>query len=56
LLLSLHCVTFCVRFGWIIGIGTYIGQTKGVVYTRSEGGCPTDATARSVVLYVITEL
>ncbi len=29
-------------YGWIIGIGTYIGQTKGVIYTRGDGPCPTD--------------
>ena len=29
-------------YGWIVGIGTYIGQTKGVIYTRSHGACPSD--------------
>ena len=36
----------CFRYGWIVGIGTYIGQTKGVVYTRSEDSCPTDPSAK----------
>merc|ERR1712223_137739 len=29
-------------YGWVVGVGRYIGQTKGVMFTRSEGQCPTD--------------
>jgi len=28
-------------YGWVVGVGKYIGQTKGVVFTREEGNCPT---------------
>ena len=28
------------RFGWVVGVGKYIGQTKGVIYTRHEDACP----------------
>ena len=39
-------------YGWIIGIGTYIGQTKGVIYTRSHGPCPTqERTAGYISFY-----
>ncbi|XP_059095148.1 uncharacterized protein LOC131889935 [Tigriopus californicus] len=31
------------NYGWIIGIGTYIGQTKGVAYTRTQSQCPTSS-------------
>merc|ERR1711971_1202624 len=29
-------------YGWVVGVGRYIGQTKGVMFTRNEGQCPTD--------------
>jgi len=29
-------------YGWVVGVGRYIGQTKGVIFTRNEGQCPTD--------------
>ena len=32
---------FYSRYGWVVGVGKYIGQTKGVVFTREEGNCPT---------------
>ena len=25
------------RYGWVVGVGRYIGQTKGVMFTRNEG-------------------
>ena len=30
-------------YGWVVGVGKYIGQTKGVIYTREESICPTGA-------------
>ena len=29
------------RYGWVVGVGKYIGQTKGVIYTRQEDTYPT---------------
>merc|ERR1712223_268547 len=29
-------------YGWVVGVGRYIGQTKGVMFTRSDGQGPTD--------------
>jgi hypothetical protein len=28
------------RYGWVVGVGRYIGQTKGVIYSRQEETCP----------------
>ena len=28
------------RHGWVVGMGSYIGQTNGVVYTPEAGNCP----------------
>ena len=30
------------RFGWVVGVGRYIGQTKGVMYTQNKSFCPTN--------------
>ena len=32
---------FIYRYGWVVGVGRYIGQTKGVMFTRDEADCPT---------------
>ena len=32
----MHLNAFC-RYGWVVGVGRYIGQTKGVMFTRNEG-------------------
>ena len=31
-----------IRFGWVVGVGRYIGQTKGVMYTQNKSFCPTN--------------
>lgn len=31
-------------YGWVVGVGKYIGQTKGVMFTRNTGNCPTETT------------
>ena len=30
------------RYGWVVGVGRYIGQTKGVIYTQERPICPTN--------------
>merc|ERR1711953_29370 len=27
-------------YGWVVGVGKYIGQTKGVMFTRNTNACP----------------
>ena len=34
-------------FGWVVGVGKYIGKTKGVVYTRQETVCPTEVNGQT---------
>ena len=32
----IYAIIFYHSYGWVIGIGTYIGHTKGVVYTHGN--------------------
>ena len=34
-------IFFASRYGWVVGVGRYIGQTKGVMYTQNSSFCPT---------------
>ena len=40
--LSLNSHIHFSRFGWVVGVGRYIGQTKGVMYTQNKSFCPTN--------------
>ena len=31
---------YSIRYGWVVGVGKYIGQTKGVMFTRNTNACP----------------
>ena len=35
---TIYAFTF--RHGWVVGVGRYIGQTSGVIYTAEGGNCP----------------
>ena len=40
--LSLNFYIHFSRFGWVVGVGRYIGQMKGVMYTQNKSFCPTN--------------
>ena len=35
-----HFYNYSIRYGWVVGVGKYIGQTKGVMFTRNTNACP----------------
>ena len=39
--ISIIYISFFSRYGWVVGVGRYIGQTKGVMYTQNSSFCPT---------------